>query len=167
MDSELVHYDNPKALYSYLRKLRRWQRALERRTVGSRGWREAQQRINAIHRRIIGLREDAPYQVSRLLVGKYAVLAIESLNVAGMDQLRQQAKAVRDAAIGESLQQIRYKAGWYGTVVVEAVRFHPSSKPAQTAALTMLRWVGNCTGPAHSAACDMTAKRTPRSTCWA
>ena len=82
-------------------------------------------RINAIHRRIIGLREDAHHQVSRLLVGKYAVLAIESLNVAGMDQLRQQAKAVRDAAIGELLQQIRYKAGWYGTVVVEADRFYP------------------------------------------
>ena len=45
-----------------------------------------------------------------------------------MDQLRQQAKAVRDAAIGELLQQIRYKAGWYGTVVVEADRFYPSSK---------------------------------------
>ena len=128
MDSELVHYDNPKALYSYLRKLRRWQRALERRTVGSRGWREAQQQINAIHRRIIGLREDAHHQVSRLLVGKYAVRAIESLNVAGMDQLRQQTKAVRDAAIGELLQQIRYRAGWYGTIVVEADRFYPSSK---------------------------------------
>ena len=45
-----------------------------------------------------------------------------------MDQLRQQAKTVRDAAIGELLQQIRYKAGWYGTVVVEADRFYSSSK---------------------------------------
>ena len=45
-----------------------------------------------------------------------------------MDQLRQQAKTVRDAAIGELLQQIRYKAGWYGMVVVEADRFYPSSK---------------------------------------
>ena len=128
VDSELVHYDNPKALYQMLRILRRWQRALERRTVGCRGWREAQQRINAIHRRIIGLREDAHHQVSRMLVGKYAVLAIESLNVAGMDQLRQQAKAIRDAAIGGLLQKIRYKADWYGTIVVEADRFYPSSK---------------------------------------
>ena len=41
----------------------------------------------AIHRRSIGLRENGHHQVSRLLVRKYAVLAIESLNVAGMDQL--------------------------------------------------------------------------------
>ena len=128
VDSELVHYDNPKALYRMLAKLRRWQRALARRTVGSRGWREAQGRINAIYRRINGLRDNAHHQVSRLLVRKYAVLAIESLNVAGMDQLRHQAKAVRDAAIGGLLQKLRYKADWYGTFIVEADRFYPSSK---------------------------------------
>ena len=52
VDSELVHYENPKALYRMLAKLQRWQRTLARRTVGSRGWHEAQGRINAIHRRI-------------------------------------------------------------------------------------------------------------------
>ena len=128
VDSELVHYDNPKALYQSLRKLRRWQRALARRTVGSRGWQEAQQRVAAIHRRINELRENAHHQVSRMLVRKYAVLAVETLNVAGMDKLRHQAKAVRDAAIGGLLQKIRYKADWYGTIVVEADRCYPSSK---------------------------------------
>jgi putative transposase len=128
VDSELVHYENPKALYRMLAKLQRGQRTLARRTVGSRGWHEAQGRINAIHRRIIGLRENAHHQVSRLLVGRYAVLAIESLNVAGMDKLPHQAKAIRDAASGGLLQKIRYKADWYGTIIVEADRFYPSSK---------------------------------------
>ena len=128
VDSELVHYDNPKALGQSLRKLRRWQRALARRTVGSQGWHEAQDHVAAIHRRIVGLRENAHHQVSRRLVRKYAVLAIESLNVAGMDRLRHQAKAIRDAAIGGLLQKIRYKADWYGTFIVEAERFFPSSK---------------------------------------
>ena len=88
VDGALVHYENPRALYQMLRKLRRWQRALARRKSGSRGWREAQQRINAIHRCINGLRNNAHHQVSRLLVRKDSVLAIESLNVAGMDKLR-------------------------------------------------------------------------------
>ena len=128
VDSELVHYDNPRSLGKHLRKLRRWQRALARRTVGSRGWHEAQRRVNAIHRRIVGLRENAHHQLSRLLVGKYAVLGIESLNVAGMDKLRHQARSIRDAAIGGLLRKIRYKADWYGTLIVEANRFFPSSK---------------------------------------
>ena len=83
---------------------------------------------NAIHRRINGLRDNAHHQVSRLLVRKYAVLAIESLNVAGMDKLPHQAKAIRDAAIGGLLQKIRYKADWYGTIIVAADRCYPSSK---------------------------------------
>ena len=128
VDSELVHYENPRVLGKHLRKLRRWQRALARRTVGSRGWHEAQRRINAVHRRIVGLREDAHHQLSRLLVGKYAVLGIESLNVAGMDKLRHQARSIRDAAMGGLLRKIRYKADWYGTLIVEANRFFPSSK---------------------------------------
>ena len=128
VDSELVHYENPKALYRMLAKLQRWQRTLARRTVGSRGWQEAQQRVAAIHRRINELRENAHHQVSRMLVRKYAVLAVETLNVAGMDKLRHQAKAVRDAAIGGLLQKICYKADWYGTIIVAADRCYPSSK---------------------------------------
>ena len=148
------------------RKLRRWQRALERRTVGSRGWHEAQRRVAAVHRRSIGLRENAHHQVSRLLVRKYAVLAIESLNVAGMDQLPHQAKAIRDAAIGGLLQKIRYKADWYGTVVVEADRFYPSSKLCSDCGAHKRRvGSGNHTGPAQTAACDTTATKMPRSIC--
>ena len=128
VDSGLVHYDNPKPLAKHLRKLRRWQRASSRRTPGSRGWCQAQQRIGAIHRRITGLRENAHHQLSRLLIRKYAVLAIENLNVAGMDKLRTQARSIGDATIGGLLQKLRYKAEWYGTLVVEADRFFPSSK---------------------------------------
>ena len=134
--------------------------------MGSRGWHEAQGRINAIHRRINGLRENAHHQVSRQLVRKYAVLAIESLNVAGMDQLPHQAKAIRDAAIGGLLQKIRYKADWYGTVSswqrTGSIR---RANSAPTVALTMRVWGGNCTGPAHSAAGDTIATKMPRSIC--
>ena len=68
VDSDDVHYQNPKALDSALRKLRRWQRAKERRTLGSRGWWEAQRRLDAVQRRVTGLRNNAHHQVSRELV---------------------------------------------------------------------------------------------------
>lgn len=128
VDSELSHYPNPKPLYQYLKQLARWQKMQARRQKGSGGRHEAQDRINSIWGKILGLRKDLHHQVSRLLVRKYQVLCIESLNVAGMDKLRFQAKAIRDAAIGELLRQIRYKAEWYGTLIVEADRFFPSSK---------------------------------------
>ena len=45
-----------------------------------------------------------------------------------MDKLKGQAKAIRDAAIGNLLRLIKYKADWHGTLIVEADRFFPSSK---------------------------------------
>ena len=47
----------------------------------------------------------------------FGALGLETLNVSGMDKLRHQAKAIRDAAIGGLLQKVRYKAEWYGTEI--------------------------------------------------
>ena len=73
----------PKAYYQAERKLR-WQRAQARRSRGSRGWWEAQHKINRLHRRITGLRRNAQHQMTSELVHKFQNLVIEDLNVAGM-----------------------------------------------------------------------------------
>ncbi len=38
------------------------------------------------------------------------------------------AKAIRDAGIGGLLEKVRYKADWYGTRIIEASQWFPSSK---------------------------------------
>ena len=120
-------YPNPKAYGQALTTLRRWQRAQARRTPGSRGWWEAQRRIDGAHRRAKGLRENA-HHVSRALVGKYHTLGIETLNVSGMIRAGLQSKALADAGMSGLLHQVRYKAQWYGTQIVEAGQWFPSSK---------------------------------------
>ena len=128
VDSDGVHYENPKALESTLRRLRRWQRTQARRTPGSRGWWEAQRRIDRAHRRARGLRDNAHHHVSRTLVNQYHTLGIETLNVAGMLKAGLQSRALSDAGMSALLSQVRYKAAWYGTEIVEADQWHPSSK---------------------------------------
>ena len=128
VDSDGKEYTNPKAYYQAQRQLRRWHRSLSRRTPGNRGCAEAQRRIDKLNRRIRGLRSNAHHQASRDLVRKFAVLGIETLNVAAMDKLRTQAKAIRDAAIGGLLEKVQYKADWYGTRIIEASQWFPSSK---------------------------------------
>ena len=128
MDSDGVTYDNPRGYYQEQRRLRHWQRAQARRTMGSLGWWEAQRRIDRAHRRVKGLRGNAHHHVSRGLVSKYHTLGIESLNVAGMIRAGLQPKALSDAAMSDLLRQFRYKAQWYGTFVVQADRMYPSSK---------------------------------------
>ena len=121
-------YPNPKAYDRALRTLRRWQRAQARRTPGSRGWWEAQRRIDRAHRRSRGLRDNAHHHVSRTLVQKYHTIGIETLNVSGMIKAGLQSKALADAGMSGLLDKIRYKAGRCGAAVVEAGQWYPSSK---------------------------------------
>ena len=128
IDSEGVAYQNPHGYHQAQRRLKRWQRSQARRTRGSRGWWEAQCRIDSAHRRATGLRNNAHHQISRALVGKYHTLGIETLNVAGMIRAGLQPKALSDAGMSSLLNQIRYKSQWYGTHLVEADQWYPSSK---------------------------------------
>ena len=128
VDSDGVEYQNPKAYGNALRKLGRWQRAQARRTPSSRGWWEAQRRLDQAHRRVIGIRSNAHHHVSRELVRKYHTLGIETLNVSGMLKAGLQSKALADAAMSNLLDRIRYKASWYGTRILEADQWFPSSK---------------------------------------
>ena len=128
VDSDGVEYQNPKAYGNALRKLRRWQRAQARRTPGSRGWWEAQRRLDQAHRRVTGLRNNAHHHVSITLVRKYHTLGIETLNVAGMIKAGLQSKALSDAGMSRLLDQIRYKADWYDTKIIGADQWYPTSK---------------------------------------
>ena len=127
-DSGQWQYPNPKGYGSALKTLRRWQHAQARRTPGSRGWWEAQRRIDHSHRRAKGLRDNAHHHISRALVQKYHTLGIETLNVAGMIRSGVQSKALSDAGMSNLLGQIRYKAQWYGARIVEADPWYPSSR---------------------------------------
>ena len=111
-----------------LKTLRRWQQAQARRNPSSRGWWKAQRRIDRAHRRAKGLRDNAHHHVSSALVQKYHTLGIETLNVAGMLKAGLQAKALADAGISTLLRQVRYKAQWQGTRVIEAPQQYPSSR---------------------------------------
>ena len=121
-------YPNPRGYEIALRTLRRWQRAQARRNPGSRGWWEAQRRIDRAHRRARGLRNNAHHHVSSALVQKYHTLGIETLNVAGMLRGGLQPRTLVDAGISPFLRQVRYKVQWRGTRIVEADQWYPSSK---------------------------------------
>ena len=126
-DSEGQTWENPKAYYTAEKRLARWQRAQARRTTNSRGWWEAQRRIDRLHRRINGIRKSAAHLMTSQLVNKFQHLVIEDLNVAGMIAGKAP-KAQADANMGEIKHQIIYKGQWRHCNVLLAPRFYPSSK---------------------------------------
>lgn len=126
-DSEGQTWENPKAYYQAEKRLARWQRTQARRTRGSRGWWEAQRRIDRLYRRINGLRKNATHQMTSQLVNKFQYLVIEDLHVKGLMKGKTP-KAQADAGMGEIKRQLIYKGQWHHCQVSLADRFYPSSK---------------------------------------
>ena len=126
-DSDGEVYENPKASYQMEKKLRRWQRAQARRQKGSRGWWEAQRKIDKCHRRIRGLRQNAQHQMTSTVTRKFSELVIEDLHVAGLMR-GNTPRAQADAGMGDIKRQLIYKGLWRHTRVTLASVWFPSSK---------------------------------------
>jgi putative transposase len=56
------------------------------------------------------------------------VIVLEDLHVSGMQRNKHLALSVSDAGMGELRRQLAYKSAWYGSTLVAADRFFPSSK---------------------------------------
>jgi putative transposase len=56
------------------------------------------------------------------------VIVVEDLHVAGMVRNRRLARAISDQGWAEFHRQLAYKCEWYGSRLLVAPRFYPSSK---------------------------------------
>lgn len=121
-------FANPKALYRYLRKLKRAQRALSRSEYKSKRWYRKLFRVQKIHYRIACIREDVHHKASTAIVKSASVIGIESLRVLGLLKNRRLSKALSDAALSGFLTMLRYKAEACGVEIIKAPSNFPSSK---------------------------------------
>lgn len=123
---------NPQALQRNLRKVKRLQRTVSRKVKGSANRRKAVKQLARAHWRLANIRRDALHQAattSRHVVTKTkSVIVAEDLNVSGMLKNHTLARAISDVGLGEFRRQLEYKTTWYGSRLMMADRFFPSSK---------------------------------------
>jgi putative transposase len=119
---------NARALEQSLRKLRRLNRQLARRTPGSRRRNRTRHRLAHVHARAANLRGDAMHKLTTALATHHGTVVIEQLNVAGLLRNRRLARAIADTGMAELRRQLTYKTQWYGSRLVVADPFYPSSK---------------------------------------
>jgi putative transposase len=120
--------DNPRPLARYQRTLGRAQRILARRRPGSGGREQARQRVARLHMRVTNLRRDTMHKLTTRLARDHGTIVVEQLHVAGLLRNRHLARALADASPAELRRQLTYKTRWYGSTLVVADRFYPSSK---------------------------------------
>jgi putative transposase len=130
----LEHVPNPRPLDAALRELRQASRARSRCTKGSRRYRERSTEISRLHRRVNDVRTHHLHVLTTRLAKIHGRIVVEGLDAAGM--LRQKGlpgararrRGLSDAALGTPRRHLSYKTGWYGSELVIADRWFPSSK---------------------------------------
>ena len=146
---------NPCPLQAALKEVRHLSRERSRRTIGSRGYRQTQDRLTRLHRRVADIRAHHVHDLTTRLAKTHGVIVVEGLDAAGM--LRQKGltgararrRGLSDAGLAEPRRQLRYKVGWYGSRLVEASRWYPSSKTCCACGHRQdIGWAGHwtCTG---------------------
>lgn len=170
----------PKAHRKGLRRLKMRQRAITRKmqaakaAIGltpkapipqgtrlprSRNWLKAQGRLAYTHLRVFNIRSDFLHKTSTRLCRENQAIGIETLSVEGMMQNRHLARAIADQGFGQFFTMLKYKAERYGTQLVPADRWFPSSKLCSTPGCGYLKkdltlkdreWTGPSCGTGHN-----------------
>jgi putative transposase len=126
--SDDIAFESPKPLKRLLWRLKRQQRKLSRKTLGSSNFKKQVEALSRLHMRIANIRKDSLHKVTTFLTSNYSQIGIEDLNVKGMVRNHKLSRALSDVGFGEWRRQLEYKAAWRDAKIVFHDRFFPSSK---------------------------------------
>ena len=123
-----THYENPRPLRRFERKLSREQRKLSRKVFLSRNWCKQKRITERLHYRIACIRNDAHHKATTEIVNNASAIGIETLKVTNLLKNKRLAKALSDSALGGFLKKLKSKAKSLGIPIEQAPQFFASSK---------------------------------------
>ena len=126
--SDGTKFSNPKHLENTKKKLAHLQKVFARKAKGSNNHEKLRIKVAKCYRNITNKRNDFLHKLSSYLVNNYKTICLEDLNVKGMLQNHNLARAIQDASWSEFVRQLQYKSDWNGVNVIYIGRFEPSSK---------------------------------------
>ena len=122
----------PQQMKTVAPKINGLSRQLSPKEKGSKDRRKARMRLAKEHAKVANLRNDSLHKLTSDLTQRFDTIVIEDLNVRGMLKNHHLARVVSDMGFFELRRQLDYKAEWYGSKVVVADRWYPSSKTCST-----------------------------------
>jgi putative transposase len=141
---EVLRVNAPKSLTAAQARLRALQRRAARqagpwvpqtrsRREPSKRWRRTQRQVAKTHARAASLRRDALNKTTTTLAQTHDVIVVEHLATQAMRakggaRKRGLNRSLADAALAEIRRLLTYKTAWYGSTLVVADRWFPSSK---------------------------------------
>ena len=119
---------NPKYLQKSEKLLKRRQRALSRKKLGSNNRDKARLMVAKTHEKVANQRNDFIHKVSTAITKQFDTIVIETLNIRGMKKNHSLAKSISNAGWGRFFQFLKYKAEKQGKNIIEIGMFEKSSK---------------------------------------
>ncbi len=121
-DTDGVVFEHPHNVRKSAKRLRRAQRRMSKKVLGSRNRRKQRVTVARIHEQVENRRNDFLHKWSRYYVDHYDLIALEHLNIKPMVEsldakLRGRSRSILDAAWYKAREFIRYKAANAGTYV--------------------------------------------------
>jgi putative transposase len=145
-------YESPRPLQKYLSRIQQLQKIIAHKTeFATREWKKQHNldpkaklpkgtvpiskscqrcidELAKLHARVRNIRSDFNHKTTTEICRNNHTVVIEDLNVAGMLTNRYLARCLSDVSFGEIRRQLEYKAVRYGTTIIVADQWYPSSK---------------------------------------
>ena len=94
----------------------------------SKSYEELKIKKARLERKVARQRDNYMHVISKDLIDRYQVVAMETLNIEGMLKNKHIAYTISDASWGTFFNDLKYKGDWYGREVLQIGQFDPSSK---------------------------------------
>jgi putative transposase len=121
-------FENQKPLVSQLKKLRRLNKELARRTKGGKNWLKTKDKLSRTHYEIACMRLDWLHKLTTEIAKTSGIVAVEDLHVKGLIRNRCLSRSFSDAAVGTLLDLLESKVPRQGGMLLKVERFFPSSQ---------------------------------------
>lgn len=122
--------ENPKPLKRFLKKLKKQQRHLSKKTKGSNNRNKQRIKVAKTHEKITNCRKDFHHKLSHKLThdNQVKTICMETLSTKDMMENSYMARQIADVGWNSFTNILKYKCDWYGKNFVQIGRFEPSSK---------------------------------------
>lgn len=121
-------YENQRPLAHQLKKLRRLNKELARRTKGGKNWLKTKDKLGRLHSEIACIRLDWLHKLTTRIAKTSGIVAVEDLHVKGLMRNRCLSRSFSDASVGKLLDLLESKVPRQGAMLLKVDRFFPSSQ---------------------------------------
>ena len=113
-------------------KVKKAQRALSRKKIGSKNREKAKLILAKKHEKIANQRKDFLHKLSKQIVDENQVIVVETLKSNNMMKNHTIAKSIADVSWYEFVRQLEYKSNFYGRMLIKAAAWYASTQICST-----------------------------------